>query len=64
MCLNAIAVSLDSLKRAAPRHVIGNQFAADWPLRVIAEASAHARLTTRAEGAKGKSHEELQRTAD
>ena len=35
-----------SLKRAPRRQVIGNQFTADWPLRVIAEGSARASPTT------------------
>jgi hypothetical protein len=44
--------------------VIGNQFAADWPLRVIAEGSARASPTTRALGAKGVWYEELQYTGE
>jgi hypothetical protein len=39
--------------------VIGNQFAAKWSLRAIAEDPAHASPTTRAQTLKGKSHEKL-----
>jgi hypothetical protein len=41
------------------RQVIGNQFTADLPLRVIAEGFARASPTTRAQGAKGEWYEEL-----
>jgi hypothetical protein len=52
--LRTLSLSLDSLKRAKRRQVIDNQFAADWPLRVIAEGSGGASPTTRAQGAKGE----------
>ena len=41
-------------KRAPRRQMIGRQFAADWPLRVIAEVSGRASPTIRAQGAKGE----------
>jgi len=47
-----------SLKLAPHRQVIGNQFTADQPLRVIAEGFAPASLTTRAQSAKGESYDE------